>query len=103
MVLSTHSHARITVDSSAAEQMEGVHGYVSVKDVRGSNTNSGPGQDEEVFADGKVTYIGQLIGLVVADTQAQAKRAAKAVQVTYEDLPTVITIEVCCMEYCITC
>ena len=50
--------------------------------------------DEEVFADGKVTAFGQVIGVVVAESQPLAQRAAKAVKVTYEDLPSVITIEV---------
>ena len=52
------------------------------------------GGDEEVFADGKVNHIGQIIGIIVAESQPLAQRAAKAVQVTYEDLPSVITIEV---------
>ena len=55
----------------------------------------GIGCDEEVFADGKVNHIGQLIGIIVAESQPLAQRAAKAVKVTYEDLPSVITIEVC--------
>ena len=50
--------------------------------------------DETVFADGKVNHIGQVIGVIVAESQPLAQRAAKAVRVTYEDLPSVITIEV---------
>ncbi len=50
--------------------------------------------DEQIFADGKVTCIGQLIVVVVATSQPLAQRAAKAVKVTYVDLPSVITIEV---------
>lgn len=57
-------------------------------------TYAGPGNDEEVFADGKVTYAGQLVGMVVAETRMQARTAAKAVNITYEDLQTVLTIEV---------
>ena len=41
-----------------------------------------------------MTSAGQVIGAIVADTQAQAQRAAKAVKVEYEDLPSIITIEV---------
>ena len=47
-----------------------------------------------MFADGKVNFIGQVIGLIAADSQPLAQRAVKAVKVTYEDLPAVITIEV---------
>ena len=50
--------------------------------------------DEQVFADGKVNLIGQVIGLIVADSAPLAQRAAKLVKVTYEDLPSIITIEV---------
>ena len=55
---------------------------------------AGIGGDETVFADGKVNHIGQIIGVIVAKSQPLAQRAAKAVKVTYEDLPSVITIEV---------
>ena len=41
-----------------------------------------------------MTCVGQLIGVILADTQAQAQRAAKMVKVTYEDLPRILTIEV---------
>ena len=50
--------------------------------------------DEEAFADGRVTYFGQPIGVVVAEDQMVAQRAAKAVRITYQDLPSIITIEV---------
>lgn len=35
----------------------------------------------------------QVIGVVVAETEPLARRAAKAVKVTYEDLPAIISIE----------
>ena len=47
-----------------------------------------------MFADGKVNHIGQIIGVIVAESQPLAQRAAKAVKVTYENLPSIITIEV---------
>ena len=50
--------------------------------------------DEPVFADGEVIAFGQIIGVVLASNQSLAQRAAKAVRVTYHDLPSVITIEV---------
>ena len=40
--------------------------------------------------------MGQVIGGIVAETQAQAQKAAQLVRVTYEDLPRIITIEVKC-------
>ncbi|KAK7877806.1 hypothetical protein WMY93_031566 [Mugilogobius chulae] len=49
--------------------------------------------DETVFAQREVTCVGHVIGAVVAETQADAQRAAKSVKIEYEDLPAVITIE----------
>ena len=43
---------------------------------------------------GQVTCVGQVIGAVVAETQAQAQRAAKMVKISYEELPRILTIEV---------
>lgn len=37
VVLSTHSHAKITVDASLAEKMDGVRAFISVGDITGSN------------------------------------------------------------------
>ena len=55
---------------------------------------AGFGNDEPVFADGKVITCGQIIGIVLASGQPLAQRAAKAVRVTYKDLHPIITIEV---------
>ena len=38
--------------------------------------------------------MGQVIGAVVAKTQAQAQRAAKMVKISYDELPRILTIEV---------
>ena len=72
----------------------------------GSNV-AGLGNDELVFAEDEVTAIGQLIALVVADNKPLAKQAAKLVKISYEDLPSVLTIEVslrgimyCTVEVC---
>ena len=93
LVLSTHTHAEISVDWTPALGLDSVWGYVSVEDVPGSN-ETGMQDDEEVFADGRVTHIGHIIGLVLAENRTLAQRAAKLVKVSYKDLPAIITIEV---------
>jgi xanthine dehydrogenase molybdopterin-binding subunit B len=50
-------------------------------------------QDGVLFAADEVQYYGQPLGIVVADTQERASRAARLVKVDYEDLPAIITIE----------
>ena len=66
---------------------------VTAKDVPGSNV-AGLANDELVFAEDKVTAIGQLIAIVVAENKLLAKQAVKLIKVTYKDLPAILTIEV---------
>lgn len=48
---------------------------------------------DEVFSSGKIHYAGQAIGLIVAETQDLALRAAKLVKVTYKNhKPPVLTL-----------
>lgn len=42
----------------------------------------------------QVTCVGHIIGAVLADTQLNAQRAAKAVKVQYEELQPIVTIQV---------
>lgn len=63
---------------------------MSVDDVPGSNTFG----DENFFADGVVTSVGQIIGIVVAKTKEIAQRGGRSVKIDYEKLPTILTIEV---------
>jgi xanthine dehydrogenase/oxidase len=94
IVFSRHAHAKIlSIDPNEALQMPGVHAFVSRQDVQGSNIIGPVFKDEEVFADGKVYFVGQIIALVLADNQRQAQEAARIVKVEYESLPAIITIE----------
>ena len=43
--------------------------------------------------------VGQIHGAIVATSPEIARRAAKMVKVEYEDLPAIITIEVCTFEW----
>ncbi|KAJ3340046.1 hypothetical protein HDU91_000901, partial [Kappamyces sp. JEL0680] len=87
------------VDTSAALKAPGVVGYVCSTDLpppdgHGDANKIGPViQDEELFATKQVHCVGQMIGMIVAETEAQARFAAKLVKVTYKPLPAVFTIE----------
>lgn len=103
--------------------MPGVLGCVFVDDIPGSNATGPIRHDETVLADRQVrgyfplsgqsdklvsvlarvvtcppgpqvTCVGHIIGVVVADTQLHAQRAAKAVSIQYEELQPIITIQV---------
>ncbi|KAL3701831.1 hypothetical protein R1sor_019853 [Riccia sorocarpa] len=94
LVLSTRAHARIlSVDTREAEAQPGYEGFFSAKDVPGGNDWGAVVPDEEIFASEIVTCVGQIIGIVVADTHLNAKAAALKVVVEYEELPSVLSIE----------
>lgn len=95
-VLSKKAHAKIkSVDYSAALEMPGVVDYVDKNDLPSPSSNywGGPKQDEVFFAEEYVYTAGQPIALVVATSALRAQDAARAVNVEYEELPAVLSIE----------
>ncbi|XP_005932779.1 xanthine dehydrogenase/oxidase isoform X1 [Haplochromis burtoni] len=94
LITSSKAHARIlSIDTSGAERCPGVVCFLFADDIPGSNTAGSLKFDETVLADGEVTCVGHIIGAVVAKTQLQAQRAAKAVRIEYEERQPVITIQ----------
>ncbi|PWZ00249.1 putative xanthine dehydrogenase [Testicularia cyperi] len=95
-VLSQRAHAVLkTVDASEALSMPGVVDFISHRDIPEGGTNrwNPPGMDETFFAEDKVYSVGQIIGLVVADSKKNAQAAAHRVRIEYEDLPHLLTID----------
>ena len=82
------------MDTSKAFTLPGVHGYVDHRDVPGNNCWGIEKKEEELFASQEVIYHSQIIGAVAAETREIAQKAAGMVQVTYEDLKPILTIEV---------
>ncbi|KAL0435421.1 UNVERIFIED_CONTAM: Xanthine dehydrogenase 1 [Sesamum radiatum] len=94
LILSKKPHARILeIDDVAAKSSPGFAGIFFAKDVPGTNKIGPIIADEELFASGIVTCVGQVIGVVVADTHENAKHAARKVHIQYEELPAVLSIE----------
>ncbi|KAF2146658.1 uncharacterized protein K452DRAFT_314902 [Aplosporella prunicola CBS 121167] len=94
LVLSTKSHAKLVeVDWMPALKMPGVVGYVDKNSIpKESNVWGSVKKDETFFADGVVLSHGHTIGLIYAETALQAQVAAKAVNIVYETLPPILTI-----------
>jgi len=91
VVWSAHPHALVKkVDIAAAEAAPGVVKVLTYKDVPVNEYGINIA-DQHVLAPegGKVRWVGDRIVIVVAETQAQAERAAELVQVAYEPLPVV--------------
>ncbi|KAL8465182.1 hypothetical protein ACS0TY_034614 [Phlomoides rotata] len=94
LILSKKPHARIlSIDDIAAKSSPGFTGIYYAKDVPGDNMIGPVVADEELFASEVVTCVGQVIGVVVADTHENAKQAARKVHIQYEELPAVLSIE----------
>ena len=92
-ILSTVAHGRLNgVDTRAALALPGVVGVVLAADVPGDKTLAAFAHDEPVFASDTVQHIGQVIGLVVAHTVMQARRAARAVALDITPLPAVLSV-----------
>ncbi|KAH0793654.1 Xanthine dehydrogenase [Histomonas meleagridis] len=94
-VLSTNARAEIeSIDASQALALEGVIAFVSEKDIPGAKKIcSIPPADEDVFAIGRVNFYGQVIGVVVAETEKLAIKGARLVKVTYKNAETpIVTI-----------
>jgi nicotinate dehydrogenase large molybdopterin subunit len=91
---SPHPHARIvSIDTSAAEAMEGVEGIVTCADVPGEDGFGVFVNDQPVLARGKVRYVGDAVAAVAAEDEMTARRACAAIKVVYEPLPAVFDAE----------
>ncbi len=106
-VRSPHAHAKVkSVDTSAAMKMPGVVGVltgrqivddkignlicgwaITSKDGTGMKMGAWPAMAPET-----VRFVGQAVAVVIAETKNQAKDAAEAVVVDYEELPAIANI-----------
>jgi CO/xanthine dehydrogenase Mo-binding subunit/aerobic-type carbon monoxide dehydrogenase small subunit (CoxS/CutS family) len=87
---SPHAHARIvSIDTSAAEAMDGVEGVITCADVPGVDGFGVFVNDQPIMARGRVRYVGEAIAAVAAEDPLVAARAAAAIEVIYDALPAV--------------
>ena len=108
VVRSPYAHAKIlSIDSSAAEAMEGVAAVFTGEDIEGlaglptawlipdSDLKT---PEHPALAKGKVRYVGDGVAIVLADDRYTAEDAADAVVVDYEELPVVVDPEAAAQE-----
>ena len=90
---STIPHGRIKrIDVAAARALPGVHGVVTIDDVRGviPHPYYGPAfHDQPILADGKVRFAGEPVAVVLAADARVAQEAAGLIRAEYEELPAV--------------
>ncbi len=88
---SPHAHARIvSIDTSAAEAMDGVEGVITSADVPGQDGFGVFVNDQPIMARGKVRYVGEAVAAVAAEDVLTAKRALAAIKVVYSPLAPVL-------------
>ena len=93
-ILSTQAHGRLLgVDASDALAMPGVRACVLASDVPGHAMLASFIGDEPIFATDTVQHIGQVVGLVVAETVMQARHAARKVKLNIEALPAILSVK----------
>jgi carbon-monoxide dehydrogenase large subunit len=92
VVESPHAHARILdIDTAGAAAMPGVVTVVTGADF--PFTFGLYMKDRYIFAQNRVRFAGEQVAAVVARDPRTARLAARAVQVTYEELPPVLDVE----------
>ena len=92
-ILSSVAHGTLRgVSGTTALALAGVRGLVLAADIPGDAMLAAFAGDEPVFAQGTVQHVGQVVGLVVADTVMQARRAARLVQLQIDALPAVLSV-----------
>jgi CO/xanthine dehydrogenase Mo-binding subunit/aerobic-type carbon monoxide dehydrogenase small subunit (CoxS/CutS family) len=89
-VFTSIPHARIlSIDTTEAQGCEGVVAVLTAKDVPGINGFGMVVTDQKVMCESEVNFIGDVLAVVVAETQEAAIRGAAAVHVDLEELPGV--------------
>jgi xanthine dehydrogenase large subunit len=78
-----------SVDISEAAKCVGVVKIILAKDIVGRNEIGGIIEDEPLLADGEVHFCGMPIAIVVAETDEQARHAAKKITADIESLEVI--------------
>jgi CO/xanthine dehydrogenase Mo-binding subunit len=87
-------HARIlSIDTTAAQQVSGVHAVVTGADIFEGARHGRAVLDIPVLAQGVVRFIGEQVAAVAADDEDIAQRALDLIEVEYEELPAVLTMD----------
>lgn len=86
----TVAHAKIkSLDLSEAKKATGITAILTAQDVPGLNQIGGIIPDEPLLAEGEVHFRGQVIAIVVGDSEYHCRMAAQLIKVEYELLEVI--------------
>jgi xanthine dehydrogenase large subunit len=87
---STIAHGKIvSLNLDKANSVDGVFTILTAKDIPGENQIGGIIQDETLLAENEVHFIGEPITIVLANSIGAARKAAKEINIEYEELPVI--------------
>jgi xanthine dehydrogenase large subunit len=94
VITSERAHAKITaIDLSSVAAAAGVVGVFTAADIPGENDAGPILLGEPLLARDTVTYWGEAIAVIAANSLHEARAAAPLARITYEDLPAILTID----------
>lgn len=94
VVYSTVAHGMIrSANISEALRTPGVAAILSAKDIPGINQMGPVVHDEPCLAVSEVSFIGQAVLLIAADSEEIAIEAEKLIRIEYEELPAILTLQ----------
>ncbi len=104
-VRSTRPHAKLkSINAKATKAAPGVVGVFTGDDLAADGVggipcafapDGGPMNEppRPALAQGKVRFVGDMVAVVIAESLAQAKDAAELLEIDYEELPIVVSME----------
>jgi carbon-monoxide dehydrogenase large subunit len=104
-VRSTRPHAMLkSINAKATKAAPGVVGVFTGDDLAADGVggipcafapDGGPMNEppRPALAQGKVRFVGDMVAVVIAESLAQAKDAAELLEIDYEELPIVVSME----------
>ena len=91
---SPYAHARLArVDGSQAERLPGVLAVITRDDQKSLRMFGAAYKDQTIVAVDKVRYAGDPVAAVAAVDEATAARALELIEVDYEDMPAVTSLD----------
>jgi xanthine dehydrogenase large subunit len=92
-IYSPHARAKIVRrDGTIARMLPGIHAVLFAADVPGDNLIGPIFHDETLFAEDEALCVGHTVALIVGESLAQCRAAAKSLDIGYEVLEPVLTI-----------